>query len=95
MPRKFSLSPWKAAQKGDDWVIIGADGAIIAKLMGKANNKKSANIIAASPYMLDSLKAMIRLIGDEDLEDNGEWSGAAICDQVRSAADLATGKLTI
>jgi len=95
MPRKFSLSPWKVAQKGDDWVIVGTEGVVIAKLMGKANNKKSANMIAASPYMLDALKAMIRLIGDEDLEDNGEWSGPAICDQVRSAAYLAAGKQTI
>jgi hypothetical protein len=95
MPRKFSLSPWKAAQKGDDWVIVGADGDVIAKLVGKANNKKSANIFASSPYMLDALKAMIRLIGDEDLEDNGEWSGPAICDQVRSAVDLAAGKINL
>jgi hypothetical protein len=28
------------------------------------------------------------LIGDEDIPDNGELSGAAICDMVRSAVDL-------
>ena len=94
MPKTFSFSPWKAVQKGDDWVIQGKDGVVIAKLLGQANSKKSANMIAASPYMMDSLKAMVRLIGDEDLEDNGEWSGPAICDQARLAVKLATGNLT-
>jgi len=32
-----------------------------------------------------------QLVGDEDLPDNGELSGAAICDLVRSALAIATG----
>jgi hypothetical protein len=65
---------------------------MIAQLEGSANNAKVAHLIAASPYMLDSLKAVLKLAGDDDLPDNGEWSGAAITDQVSAAVGLAQGK---
>jgi len=39
--------------------------------------------------MLEALKSMVELIGDKDLDDNGELSGAAVCDMVRSAIDLS------
>ncbi len=34
---------------------------------------------------LEALKAIMNLIGDKDLSDNGELSGAAICDMARAA----------
>ena len=38
---------------------------------------------------LDALKALMELIGDKDLPDNGELNGAAICDLARSAINAA------
>ena len=51
----------------------------------------NARIIAASPLMFEALSGLVQLIGDEDLPDNGEFSGAAICDLARSALAVATG----
>lgn len=39
----------------------------------------------AAPLLYEALKAMLELIGDEDLPDNGELSGAATCDLARYA----------
>jgi len=63
---------------------------IIATVSNTGDNKANAKVIAASPYMLEALKAMVVLIGDDDLPDNGELSGAAICDMVRAAVSQAT-----
>ncbi|WNM57488.1 hypothetical protein [Candidatus Nitrospira allomarina] len=35
--------------------------------------------------LYEALKGMVALIGDDDLPDNGELSGAAICDLARYA----------
>jgi hypothetical protein len=43
----------------------------------------------AAPLLYVALKAMLDLIGDEDLPDNGELSGAAICDLARAAVAKA------
>jgi len=43
----------------------------------------------AAPLLYEALKAMLDLIGDEDLPDNGELSGAAICDLARAAVAKA------
>lgn len=43
----------------------------------------------AAPLLYEALKAMLELIGDEDLPDNGELSGAAICDLARYAVAKA------
>lgn len=42
-----------------------------------------------APLLYEALKAMLELIGDEDLPDNGELSGAAICDLARHAVAKA------
>lgn len=42
-----------------------------------------------APLLYEALKAMVDLIGDEDLPDNGELSGAAICDLARYAVAKA------
>ncbi len=38
---------------------------------------------------LEALKALMELIGDSDLPDNGELNGAAICDMARAAINSA------
>ena len=52
----------------------------------------NATLIAAAPAMYEALQALLALIGDEDLPDNGELSGAAICDFARSALAQAEGR---
>jgi hypothetical protein len=80
---------WKAVLKGDSWLITDAKGKTIATITNNGKASTYAKIIAASPYMLEALKAISALIGDEDLPDNGELSGAAISDMVRTAISLS------
>ena len=82
---------WRAKLEGGLWRILDAEGNRIATIEKSANQKAHARLIAASPYMLDALKGLLELIGDEDLPDNGELSGAAICDMARTAVTLAVG----
>jgi hypothetical protein len=42
-------------------------------------------LLAGSYRLLEAAEAMLALIGDGDLPDNGELSGAAICDQLKYA----------
>ena len=58
----------------------------------RRNADDYAKLIAASPYTTEALKAIVELIGDEDLPDNGELSGAAVCDMARSAIDVAVNR---
>lgn len=37
--------------------------------------------------LFQALKSLVDLIGEDDLPDNGELSGAAICDLARSVVD--------
>lgn len=76
---------------GDAWQIKDEADHTIAKIEKSRNDKAYAKMIAASPYMLEALESVVRLIGDGDLEDNGEFSGAAISDMVRTAIELAKG----
>jgi hypothetical protein len=82
---------WKAKKSGKIWQILDKNGSLIATVAYIADAEDKARLIATSPYMLQALKAIIKLIGDEDLPDNGELSGAAICDLVRSAVMLVEG----
>ena len=81
---------WKAISKGDAWLVVNEDGSTIATIKNTGDDEGIAKLFAAGPYMLEALKAMVELIGDEDLPDNGELSGAAVCDMVRAAAKVAT-----
>jgi hypothetical protein len=83
------LELWKAKKQGDAWIVQAEDGNTIATIKGTDNDSKYARLIASSPYMLDALKGVQEIIGDEDLPDNGEFSGAAISDMVRTAIELA------
>ena len=83
--------PWKAVLHERSWQVQSDDGQVVASLEKTGNEEGNAKLVAASPYMLGALKALMELIGDEDLPDNGELSGEAICDMARTAIALATG----
>jgi hypothetical protein len=54
------------------------DGHFMEKLNIDIDNETAS-------LLYEALKGMVDLIGDEDLPDNGELSGAAICDLARYA----------
>ena len=80
---------WKAVFANGSWQVQDENGQTIASINNGENEEAHAHLIAASPYMLAALSGLAGLIGDEDLPDNGELSGAAICDLARSALALA------
>ena len=90
---KATSISWKATPKDNLWLVQDKDGQTVASVMSGRESKKNASLIAASPYMLEALQAVIALIDDEDLPDNGELSGAAISDMARSAIAAASGKI--
>lgn len=92
MQTKHIEGNWKAKLESGSWKICSSDGGIIALVEKGDNDEANAKLIAASPMMIEALSGLVQLIGDEDLPDNGELSGAAICDLARSAIALATGK---
>ena len=69
---------------------LGAD--MVAEIYRVSAYEGNANLIAAAPAMYEALQALLALIGDEDLPDNGELSGASICDFARSALAQAEGR---
>ena len=79
---------WKAIFKDGSWQIQRQNGEMVAILAKSKDAKDNAKLIAASPYMFEALKGIVNLIGDEDLPDNGELSGAAISDMVRTAIHM-------
>ncbi|MCP3685557.1 MAG: hypothetical protein GY861_23145 [bacterium] len=76
---------WKAIKENGVWQIRDKDNRLISKIEPSSEDESQARLIANSPYLLEALKGMVALIGDEDLKDNGELSGAAICDMAREA----------
>ena len=79
----LSSSVW-GAEPGNQVAVIGR------KSLQTMN--ANATLIAAAPAMYEALQALLALIGDEDLPDNGELSGASICDFARSALAQAEGR---
>lgn len=57
--------------------LYEALGAML-DLIGDSNKE-------AAPLLYVALKSMVNLLGEDDLEDNGELSGASICDLARHA----------
>jgi len=90
MSEEYSPSPWQAVIQQELWSIVDKNNKKIATLEKSVKSREYARMIAASPYMLEALQNLVELIGDEDLPDNGELSGAAISDMIRSAVDLAS-----
>lgn len=82
-------SLWKALKQADSWTIQTDEGKVIAVIKNTGNDERFAKMIAATPYMLSALRSVSKIMGDEDLPDNGDLSGAAISDMVRAAVSLA------
>ncbi|WP_041917624.1 hypothetical protein [Dehalococcoides mccartyi] len=83
---------WKAVSEGGKWKVQSSKNEVVAVVDNSRQAEANAKLIAASPMMFEALSGLVQLIGEEDLPDNGELSGAAICDLARSALALATGK---
>lgn len=82
---------WKAVLEGGKWKVRSSENELIASVAKGSKDEANAILIAASPIMFEALSSLVQLIGEEDLPDNGELSGAAICDLARSALAVATG----
>ena len=82
---------WEIRLEGSTWKIFDEDGQLVATLAEGSEAEARAKLISLSPYMREALKGVVELIGAEDLPDNGEFSGAAVCDMVRAAVGLAAG----
>ena len=80
---------WETRLDGRVWKIFDGEGQLVTTLAESANAEARAKMIALSPYMMEALKGVAELMGDEDLPDNGEFSGGAVSDMVRSAVELA------
>ena len=91
METKYTSVTWKALLEGGRWKVQSSENKVIASIEKNSNDEANARLIAASPMMLEALSGLVQLIGEEDLPDNGELSGAAICDLARSAIAVATG----
>ena len=89
MDPRYPQGVWEAAFDRGAWEVRAASGEVIA-LVRSGNAAADARLVAASLCMLEALMALVALIGDEDLPDNGQVSGAAVCDMVRAAIDVAT-----
>ena len=82
---------WKAVLNGVKWQVFSSENKVIATIEKGPRDEANAKLIAASPMMYQALSGVIQLLGEEDLPDNGELSGAAICDLARSALAAASG----
>jgi len=91
MEPKYTSGNWKAALESGRWKVRSSGDEIIASVEKGGQDEANAKLIAASPIMFEALSGLIQLIGDGDLPDNGELSGAAICDLARSAIAVAVG----
>lgn len=88
MAKNIVPNTWKAVKRGASWVVEDRGGKTVAVVRGTDSNEAYAKLVAAGPYMLEALKAVAAIIGDEDLPDNGELSGAAVSDMVRGALEI-------
>ncbi|MFC1991468.1 hypothetical protein ACFLVC_01900 [Chloroflexota bacterium] len=82
---------WKAVLEDGKWRIRSSENNVIATVENGSKDEANARLIAASPMIFEALSGLVELIGEEDLPDNGELSGAAICDLARSTIATATG----
>ena len=97
---QFTPGPWQIStiqNEPEKMSIIDADMCFVAEVWqtyidGESRQQAHAALIAAAPAMYEALQALLALIGDEDLPDNGELSGASICDFARSALAQAEGR---
>ena len=92
MEPKYTEGNWNAQLESGRWRIRSSEGGIIASVEKGSHDEANAKLMAVSPMMIEALSGLVQLIGEEDLPDNGELSGAAICDLARSTVAIATGK---
>ena len=86
---QFTPGPWVV----NTFIVNGQHKLEVLDATGaNACVQANAHLIAAAPAMYEALQALLALIGDEDLPDNGELSGASICDFARSALTQAEGR---
>lgn len=90
MEIKTMPNSWKGVFEGGYWRVQDKNGSTLATVENVENAEECARLMVNAPAMLEALKGMVALIGDEDLEDNGELSGAAICDLAREVVGLAS-----
>ena len=90
MDKGYVPNTWEPRLDGTVWKIFDRDGALIATLAENTYAEARAKMIAMCPYMMEALNGAVKLMGDEDLPDNGEFSGAAVSDMIRTANDLTT-----
>jgi general stress protein YciG len=57
------------------------------KNAARKNGRKGGRPRNDERILFRALKSLLNLIGEEDLPDNGELSGAAVCDFARAIAD--------
>jgi hypothetical protein len=91
MEPKNTPGTWKAVFENGRWKVHASKNKVIALVQKSSQEEADAKLIAARPMMFEALSGLVQLIGEEDLPDNGELSGAAICDLARSAVVLASG----
>ena len=92
---QFTPGPWVVEYDVDGipLTIIGSDSSAIGTIeTWNDHTEGNRHVITAAPAMYEALQALLALIGDEDLPDNGELSGASICDFARSALAQAEGR---
>jgi len=92
MKPAYTEGMWKAVSQGRKWKVQSSQDEVVAVDEKNREAEANAKLIAASPMMFEALSGLVQLIGEEDLPDNGELSGAAICDLARSALAVASGK---
>lgn len=82
------LGPWQAIKNNNTWQIVDGNNQIIAMVADIPDAETKAKQIAIAPFVFDALKSVVELLGDEDIPDNGELSGAAISDLARAAVEI-------
>jgi hypothetical protein len=82
---KYTAGVWKVVLESGKWKVHSSKDKLIASVENNGQEEANARLIAASPIMFEALSGLVQLIGEQDLPDNGELSGAAICDLARSA----------
>ena len=91
MNSDYTVGPWKAESENGIWKVLSSENRTIASIEKSDCDEADARLMASSPLMFEALSSLVHLIGEEDLPDNGELSGAAICDLARSAVAIASG----
>ncbi|MFO8101400.1 MAG: hypothetical protein R6U37_04420 [Dehalococcoidia bacterium] len=91
MEIKTMPGSWRAVSENGAYIIQDKDGRKVVTVEQVDDMESVTRLIVTSPIMLEALKGLVALIGDDDLDDNGELSGAAVCDMAREAVASSLG----